>query len=341
MPQFIPFNTKLGDIQFSPNWHEQHVVVPLAASPTDHAAARSAIAQLMAELQRDNRPFDWDAEVAHRVNGQLIDAEQWTPSFGEDGDLHSAGVVRADPMRNTTGDSRFYVVARTGSGAAGARLNQFVLSNPAMTVGEFVKTPQYRVTEEYAKRNALRICALIAGALTDRDVKALVPAVADNNAAATIGSNIAAPMLAVPSVHHSFNTLAPAHTQVGGLMYVGAETSAVGTSSSALIAYGASEGFVLRPIGADRAEMPLVQTQHHTGQQSNEKFWRRQANAADHRQHVYSHFVTRTGETPSSASRVLWAESGIGSSIRADDTPLSPYVLVVYGKPPRNASVAV
>ena len=134
MPQFIPFNTKLGDIQFSPNWHEQHVVVPLAASPTDHAAARSAIAQLMAELQRDNRPFDWDAEVAHRVNGQLIDAEQWTPSFGEDGDLHSAGVVRADPMRNTTGDSRFYVVARTGSGAAGARLNQFVLSNPMVDV---------------------------------------------------------------------------------------------------------------------------------------------------------------------------------------------------------------
>lgn len=340
MSQVLSPDTKLRECQFSPNWHEQLVAVRLAVAPTDQAATHRALSELLGELSADNRPFDYRAEVAHRANGQLIDAEQWTPSFGEDNDLHSAGIVRADA--NLGGDGAYYVVARTGGGAAARNLHTYVLSNPDKTVGELLHTPEYRVAEEYASRNARRICALIAGALTPGALDTVIKATPDTSAAPG-SSNVAPPALAVPTVHHTFNTLtarnvgAAAAQHGGAVLYLGAESGTNTAGSHALIARGATDGFLLRPIGAERVSVPLVPTQQHDAQQSNAQFWTRQQTAPSaFKQHVYAHYLTRTGETPSSATRALWAESPIGASIGANDARLVPYVLIVHGKPARS-----
>jgi len=329
--------TKLGDYRFAPNWHEQMVAVRLAVAPTDQVATHKAISELLGELAHDNQPFDWRAEVTHRTNGQRIDAERWTPSFGEENDVRSAGIVHADA--NLGGDGGFYVVARTGGGAASRALNTFVLDNPNMTVGELMQRPEYRVAEEYASRNARRICALIAGALTTGAVSTLIKTEPDLMAARG-SSNVAAPVLAVPTVHHTYNTLtasnvgAAAARQGGAVVYVGAENNTAAPGTHALIACGAIDGFVLRPIGAACTNVSLVPTRMHDSQQDNQRFWaRKEGSGSDFKRHVYSRYLTRTGETPSSATRALWVESPIGLSIGTNDVRLVPYVLIVHGKP--------
>lgn len=331
--------TKLGECQFSPNWHEQLVAVRLQVAPTDQAATHRALSELLGELGADNRPFDWRAEATHRANGQLIDREQWTPSLGEDNDLHSAGIARADP--NLGGDGSFYVVARTGGGAAARNLHTWVLSNPDKTVGELIHSPEYRVAEEYSNRNARRICALIAGAVTPGAIERVIKAEPDTSAASGIG-NVAPPVLAVPTVQHTYNTLTTYDVGVaaarhgGAVRYVGAESSAT-PNSHVLVAHGASDGFVLRAIGAERESVPLVPTQLHDAQGDNKRYAARQdSSPAAFKQHVYAHFLTRSGQPASSATRALWAESPIGAPLGAGDTRLVPYVLIVHGKPARS-----
>jgi hypothetical protein len=334
----IGLSTPLGQCKFSPNWHEQLVAAPLRVSPTDHGATREAIAALLGELSRDTHPFDIGTEVAQRAAGQMSDAEHWTVSLGDDDDNRSAGIVRSDPLHG--GDGSFWVVARTGGGAPARNLHTFVLSHPTMTVGELLQAPEYTVARDYASRNARRIGALIAGALTTGPLSAVVAAERDPTAVSHDGA--APPALLVPTVHHSFNAFStrglPAGSKPGSVLYLGSEACGALVGSHVLVAQGADCGFLLQPVGSDRGNVPLEPIEQHDVQQTNTRFWTRlQTSPAAHKQHVYTHFLTRVGEPLSSAARPLWRESPIGGGISAPGTQrLTPYVLVVAGKPARS-----
>ena len=334
----LALSTPLGQCKFSPNWHEQLVAAPLRVAPTDHGATREAISALLGELARDVHPFDVGTEVAQRAAGQTRDAEHWTVHLGDEDDNHSAGIVRSDPLHG--GDGRFWVVARTGGGAPARSLHTFVLSNPTMTVGELLQAPAYTVARDYAERNARRIGALIAGALTTGPLGSVVAA--DRDPIAVSHDGAAPPPLLVPTVHHTFNAFSarglPVDSKPGSVLYLGSEACSATTGSHALVVQGADCGFLLQPVGSGRATVPLEPIAQHDVQQTNSRFWTRLQNSpAAHKQHVYTHFLTRAGEPLSSAARPLWRESPIGGGIEpAGAQRLVPYVLVVAGKPARS-----
>jgi len=336
MSVVLPADKPLAECTFSPNWLEQHVAVPLRVPVVEQSAARSAIRDLLREMANDKHTFDIGAEVANRRAGQITDAHEWAPSLGDDGDTHYAGIARSD-------DSRMWVVVRVGSGGPGRALHSFVLSNPTMSVGELVQRPEYTVACDYARRNAQRVGALLAGALTSGALSTIVDCRPDAMAAQADGSNVAPPPLVVPMVHNSFNMLSDRGAPVGHVRYVGAEVNMAAPGSFALVAHGADHGFVLQPLGADRSvAVPTVATRTHDEQQSNPQYWTRVThNGAAHKQYVYSHFLTRNGDTLSSAARALWGESSIGAGIDAPrgGIRLAPFVFVVAGNAARNAAV--
>jgi hypothetical protein len=331
----FPRTKPLGECNFAPDWFEQHLAAPLRVPTVDQARAHEAIGELLRELNGDKHTFDIGAEVEQRRAGRLTDAHHWTPSLGDDGDMRCAGIARGD-------DNRLWVVARTGGGEPARALHRFVLANPTMSVGALIKTPEYTVARDYAQRNAQRVGALIAGALTSGALSTVVECRHDSAAAAAEG--MAPPPLVVPTVHHTFNMLSDANMPFGSpansVLYVRAEVNGAAPGSHVLVAHGADQGFVLRPLGADRnSAAPAVATRTHDEQQSNTQYWTRvSSNSAAHKHYVYGHFLTRGGQPLSSAARSLWGESSIGGDIGSGAIRLAPYVFVVSGNAARSAN---
>jgi hypothetical protein len=103
------------------------------------------------------------------------------------GKSHFAGLYKKRNITLAEGGepADFFLVVHTDSGLVGKALNKFARQSPALTLGEFINTPQYKSAQNYSRRNAMRILALMADKLyLDRD---LVPREVDSLAAEPAG----------------------------------------------------------------------------------------------------------------------------------------------------------
>lgn len=331
--------TPIGTLTLAPEWFDQLHATRVAVRPADLPTCRANVARLAAEMAANVQPFDYLAEVERCRLGRTQDTAPWSVSIGDENDTRASGVTVTSNITHG-GNGQFWVVVNTSGGEPARRLHAFALSHPELTVEQFVATPEYRVAEHWSRRNAQRLGALIAGAIdVDRPLSQIIACAPDVHASPPT-ENVGMEMLATPTHAVTFNrfelerlpTVIRRHEGGQGALYLRREANMAAATDVVKI-LDPSKGFIIRHNSSGRVEVEPVQTSiMHDMQEQNQSFWRsKQADTDAHREHVYSHYVNRRGEKPSSAARALWRDEST-EQLRSSDTQLAPYVLIIDAK---------
>jgi hypothetical protein len=333
--------TPLEALTLSPEWFEQLHAVRLNVRPADLASCRASVARLAAQIAADVQPFDYLAEVErHRTGRSAQDTAPWTVTIGDENDTRASGITVTSNVTHG-GNGQYWVVVNTSGGEPARRLHEFALANPKMSVERFVATPEYAVAEHWARRNAQRLAALIAGAIdVDRPLEQIVRVTPDIHAA-TPAENYGRELLAVPTHSAVFNRfeldrvppVVRRYDGGQGALYIGREVS-LSSTNTILKILDPSKGFLIRHHAeggkVDVESVKSVIT--HEAQDQNTAYWKsKTADPTAHREHVYAHYVNRRGEKPSSAAKALWHEES-NAVLLANDIQLAPFVLIIDAK---------
>lgn len=353
---------RLGATSFNPKWHEQQLFVPLLLTHIAPEEARARISAMLAEHsdEQTRRPqYDLPAEAAaHRTalardTPRTTDAAQWRVHFGDDDDEHHVqGIVRVEEPVSSV--RKYGVVVTSGGGPAATALHSFVLAHPEMTVGELLHTPEYRLSAEYASRNARRIAALIGGALTAAGLETVMPCEPDRRDFQP-HEQIASEMLACPTLHVTHNCFdehgLPPQLRTPGVrdevfyrtgvqnLFNGANDGRGNVRSLRMLDVRA--GFVQRThrlTDACTGVEPVAAFITCPSQMDNEAFMQSKENRAQLRANTQRHFLTRGGGVPSSNARAFWRFAASPDSIHPADVRLVPEVMIVHAQ---NARVNV
>ncbi len=347
--QFVPASARLDSLHLSPRWFEQLVVVPLRETDLPAEKTRAALAQLMQEVGAEQTAlpaFNFPQELAHRLNsGLATDSQQWRVNFGADDDNYMQGVVAVE--RPAGGPRSYAVLVHSGAGDSARALHEFVLANPSATAAQLVQTPHYALAAQHAERNALRIAALIGGALTTAGAATIMPVEADR-ASYRPHASLAPELLARPSLHVVYNCfdtthLPPSHARNGALLYREDVANVSKTRGEMVKLLDANLGAVIRLRAPDAAATHLVEpiaaARVFERQEDNDAFMsQKRDDRYACRVRAQNHFLTRAGDAPSSNSRVFWRTLATEMPERTD-TRLTPHVMIVYGKPARQRAV--
>ena len=181
----------LQDVVANRPWHTQVLAARLKVPVHDSNAARSRLSALLREQAVDHTPFDWDAELRNMEAHQPTDAQRAQSEREERireslearidkhrlagsnhwlrvavNDNYVTGLAASDITNG--GDGHQYVVVNVCDEKVSQRLQAFFNAHPEMTVSEFVDSPQYHLSRSYQERNARRVAARIAAAITCR-----------------------------------------------------------------------------------------------------------------------------------------------------------------------------
>jgi len=347
MSKVVSKRTKLGEMPgpVSPAWFTQLLAVRLNNNVQNVGEARSRLSALLREKSTAARPFDWHEELCGFEAKQPVDRQRWEATLGPSDDNYVAGLAASDLASG--GDGHHYVVVHTCDEDASQKLHAFFNKHPEMTVGEFINSPQYRMTRGYQERNALRVAAQIAGALNpEQPVHQCIPVGEDRRTALNPGDNLRPELLAKPTYHVVYNTFDTQHLMESvaradegrGVLYRPHEAN-VQTQASVLKVLDPSTGFVVRRVDPIHTQVEPIQSLiTYDNQQANSVYMKKKDNNRQGlKQYVQQCYLNRQGDTPSSASRPLW-NVATRETLRDGDIKLSPLVFVIHGA--RAASVS-